>query len=66
MDIDSPCQKKCKLHEDICIGCGRTLEDITLWSILSSDERILRTKAAFKRYKQYNINNERNYDSSNE
>lgn len=28
----SPCTKQCKLDdENICLGCGRTLEQITNW-----------------------------------
>ncbi len=31
--IDSPCRRQCCLDDqDICLGCGRTLQDILDWS----------------------------------
>ncbi len=46
--IDSPCVRNCCLNEDdICLGCGRSLQEITRWST-SSDlgkEAILRLAA---------------------
>jgi len=31
--VDSPCVRNCCLNEDdICLGCGRTLREITCWS----------------------------------
>ncbi len=40
--IDSPCTKVCTLHPrlKLCTGCGRTLEEIERWPVLSSQERI--------------------------
>ncbi|MGH7124549.1 MAG: DUF1289 domain-containing protein [Stellaceae bacterium] len=30
---DSPCRRACTLdREDICVGCGRTLDEILEWS----------------------------------
>ena len=35
-DIDSPCIRTCTLDEDdVCIGCGRSLDEITIWSVVS-------------------------------
>ena len=33
-EVDSPCVKLCTIHptERICIGCMRTIEEITAWS----------------------------------
>jgi predicted Fe-S protein YdhL (DUF1289 family) len=46
----SPCKKICKLNDqNICIGCGRTLEDITKWTRLSELERNERTERANQR-----------------
>ncbi len=38
---DSPCVKVCVMHTTarICIGCFRTIDEISAWSRLSSDER---------------------------
>jgi len=36
----SPCVRLCTLNEqDICVGCGRTLADITAWSRMSEPEK---------------------------
>ena len=39
-DVRSPCVRICELNEAlVCVGCGRTLEDIGAWSQANSDER---------------------------
>ena len=40
-EIDSPCIKICVIHhnEKICIGCFRTILEITNWSNYSSQQR---------------------------
>jgi uncharacterized protein len=40
-EVDSPCIKLCTIHpvERLCIGCYRTIEEITVWSRLSPDVR---------------------------
>ena len=36
----NPCVRNCCLDDqDVCLGCGRTLEEITGWSRLSEEER---------------------------
>ncbi|WP_251566800.1 DUF1289 domain-containing protein [Erythrobacter sp. 3-20A1M] len=47
----SPCRKVCQMSEDrrICIGCGRTLQEIAQWSSLSPNERRLVNDAAARR-----------------
>jgi len=38
--INSPCVRNCCLNEDDnCLGCFRSLEEITLWSTASDDDR---------------------------
>jgi uncharacterized protein len=39
--IESPCVRICALDptSDVCVGCGRTLAEITRWYGMSSDER---------------------------
>lgn len=37
----SPCIRRCTLDEaDICIGCGRSLQDILDWSAMDADARV--------------------------
>jgi uncharacterized protein len=40
-EIASPCVKLCVVHPEarICVGCLRTIDEITQWSRLSHDER---------------------------
>lgn len=38
--VESPCTKVCTLDlQGICIGCGRSVSEITNWSRLSADEQ---------------------------
>lgn len=37
--VKSPCVKLCKLHEGICVGCGRTKEEIGQWSTMTTDQQ---------------------------
>lgn len=46
--VESPCIKVCMLDQDrICVGCGRTLEEIAVWSRSTPDaQRAIRAAAA--------------------
>jgi uncharacterized protein len=39
--IESPCTKVCIIHaaHGLCLGCGRSLSEISAWSSLSADDR---------------------------
>jgi uncharacterized protein len=39
--VPSPCKNICKMHEPTgwCLGCGRTLDEIALWSVLDEDDK---------------------------
>lgn len=37
--MKSPCKRICKVKDEICIGCQRTLTEIKNWSIISDEER---------------------------
>lgn len=39
--IESPCTKLCTLdtRTGLCLGCGRTIEEIARWSAMSEAER---------------------------
>ena len=41
MDIPSPCVRVCRmdLDADVCIGCMRTLDEISFWTRMSGPER---------------------------
>jgi uncharacterized protein len=39
--VPSPCRNICRMHEPSgwCHGCGRTLDEIALWSVLDDDDK---------------------------
>jgi uncharacterized protein len=38
--VESPCINVCTLNaQRVCIGCGRTIDEIASWSRLSDEER---------------------------
>ena len=37
--VESPCINVCKIENDVCIGCGRTLEEIAHWSEMTDAEK---------------------------
>jgi predicted Fe-S protein YdhL (DUF1289 family) len=37
--VKSPCIRRCCLINNICTGCGRTIEEIRNWKSLSEEER---------------------------
>jgi predicted Fe-S protein YdhL (DUF1289 family) len=39
--VESPCINVCKIENDVCIGCGRTLEEIAHWTRITNEERKL-------------------------
>ena len=38
--VDSPCTNVCALEDGYCVGCGRTVAEITSWQSMSEDERV--------------------------
>ena len=40
-EVESPCVKTCVIHpaERICVGCFRTIDEITAWSKMSPEAR---------------------------
>ncbi|MEE4207052.1 MAG: DUF1289 domain-containing protein [Erythrobacter sp.] len=49
--VRSPCRNICRLSQDekICIGCGRTMLEITAWQTMTPAEREVASEAARKR-----------------
>jgi len=37
--IESPCISVCRYENDVCVGCGRTVDDITNWYDMTDDEK---------------------------
>lgn len=40
-EIDSPCVKLCAIHPEarLCVGCLRSIDEITAWSRMTPDAR---------------------------
>ena len=38
----TPCKSICKIQSDsdVCVGCGRTSEEISMWTTYSHEERM--------------------------
>ena len=48
--IKSPCVRNCCLdRQDVCIGCGRTVEEIVRWGDAADVEKAIILKVAKKR-----------------
>lgn len=49
--VQSPCVRNCCLDEaDICVGCFRSLEEITRWSIVDNEAKMqILMQAAIRR-----------------
>jgi len=37
--IESPCISVCRYENEVCVGCGRTIDDITNWYDMTDDEK---------------------------
>lgn len=50
MPISSPCVRNCCLDEkDICLGCGRSMDEILQWSNADDKEKLKILVASKKR-----------------
>jgi uncharacterized protein len=48
--VESPCIKVCVLDaESVCIGCGRTIDEIAGWSGMSPPEQLAASERAARR-----------------
>lgn len=48
----NPCVSLCKLKDDICIGCGRSREEMKAWKGLKNKERKAVNERAAERLKE--------------
>ena len=37
--VESPCIGVCELKDNICIGCNRTVEQITNWETMTDEQK---------------------------
>ncbi|MBZ0331707.1 DUF1289 domain-containing protein [Halomonas sp. ANAO-440] len=50
-EIESPCVSVCRLQGELCVGCGRTLEEIRHWKAMKRPEKMATVKRAEQRLK---------------
>ncbi len=56
--VESPCISVCVLDEQrVCIGCGRTLDEIAVWSRSSVEEQRAICAAAAERLAKAKVGN---------
>ena len=57
VNIESPCVRKCCLDEkDICLGCFRSLTEITQWTLVDEEVRQEFLNNSVERRLQYKSN----------
>ena len=37
--IESPCISVCRYENEVCVGCGRTVDDVVNWYDMTDDEK---------------------------
>ena len=37
--IESPCISVCRMENEVCVGCGRTVDDVVNWYDMTDDEK---------------------------
>jgi uncharacterized protein len=54
--VESPCVRNCCLNDaDICVGCFRSLAEITRWSVAGNEAKMQILKKAAERRLQQRI-----------
>jgi predicted Fe-S protein YdhL (DUF1289 family) len=38
--IPTPCRSVCRLKDNLCTGCGRTIEEISIWGSASNEVKL--------------------------
>ena len=50
MSVESPCTRHCGLNTDgICVGCGRTVRQLRIWSKCDDEEKLKIRKESSER-----------------
>ena len=37
--IESPCISVCRMENEVCVGCGRTLEEVVEWYNFTDEQK---------------------------
>jgi predicted Fe-S protein YdhL (DUF1289 family) len=38
--IESPCISICRYEDEVCVGCGRTVNEVVGWYDMTDDEKL--------------------------
>ena len=38
-EVESPCISVCRMENEVCVGCGRTLEEVVEWYNFSNKQK---------------------------
>lgn len=60
--VNSPCIGKCVVHDGLCIGCLRTLDEVRVWRDASEQERANILHCVDIRKSVINVEVNRDYD----
>jgi predicted Fe-S protein YdhL (DUF1289 family) len=55
--VQTPCVRICKIEDDVCIGCNRTLDEIRVWMGASSEEKLAILAEVARRDEHRAVNN---------
>ncbi len=39
IEYNSPCVSICEVQDNLCIGCGRTVDEIASWTTMTREQR---------------------------
>lgn len=53
-EIENPCVSLCQLRGDLCVSCGRNMEDIRKWKRMKRPEKMAAVQRASARLKALN------------
>lgn len=54
--VQSPCVRNCCLNDDdICLGCFRSLNEITAWGECDNQKRMMILQNAQRRHEEYKL-----------
>jgi uncharacterized protein len=39
LPIESPCISVCRMENEVCVGCGRTVDEVVGWYDMTDDDK---------------------------
>lgn len=38
-DVESPCISVCRYEDEVCVGCGRTVDEVVEWYNMTNEQK---------------------------